>query len=92
MTQLVDTAANATYNRSLIHPEPAHGKIRGTWFIGAFGKWWIGGSMEFFAADFLAHSTSPVQDVKTGFCNVRSLDKTDAYEGEYFILFSVYHN
>ena len=69
-------------------------KVRGTWFIGAFGKWWIGGELEFMKDDLLlsavtGNSTIAGEEagqangeLKSGHYDIRVLDDTNAFEGE----------
>ncbi|KAG8834709.1 hypothetical protein FRC17_007615 [Serendipita sp. 399] len=69
-------------------------KIRGTWFIGAFGKWWVGGELEISKEDLLAiavngNSTVSNQEqqkaqgeLKDGRYEIKVLDQSDAFEGK----------
>jgi hypothetical protein len=69
-------------------------KIRGTWFIGAFGKWWIGGDLEFIKDDLLHYADTESSaivggeagqangDLKTGHYDIRVLDDVNAFEGK----------
>jgi len=69
-------------------------KISGTWFIGAFGKWWIGGDLEFMKDDLLfnavtGHSAILGEEAghtnaefKSGHYDIRVLDETNAFEGK----------
>jgi hypothetical protein len=69
-------------------------KIRGTWFIGAFGKWWIGGNLEFMKDDLLLsavtgssaivgeEASQATGDLKGGHYDIRVLDDANAFEGE----------
>ncbi|KAG8785442.1 hypothetical protein FRC19_011200 [Serendipita sp. 401] len=68
-------------------------KIRGTWFIGAFGKWWVGGVLEISKEDLLAiamNGSPPASsqdlyksqgELKDGRYEIKVLDQSDAFEG-----------
>jgi hypothetical protein len=69
-------------------------KIRGTWFIGAFGKWWIAGNLVFMKDDLLHNAftgSSAIvggeagqasSDLKSGYYDIRVLDDVNAFEGK----------
>jgi hypothetical protein len=83
------------------HSSGAHGecasndstKIHGTWYIGAFGRWWIGGELEFAKEDLIPDSLVPdsvsskggsnkiQREFKSGHYEIRPLDQVDAFEG-----------
>ncbi|KIM31420.1 hypothetical protein M408DRAFT_327633 [Serendipita vermifera MAFF 305830] len=68
-------------------------KVRGTWFIGAFGKWWIGGDLEFMKDDLLLSAVTGNTtitgeeagqadgELKSGHYDIRVLDEANAFEG-----------
>ncbi|PVG02491.1 hypothetical protein CPB86DRAFT_751191 [Serendipita vermifera] len=68
-------------------------KIHGTWYIGAFGRWWIGGELEFAKEDLMPDSlvsdsvgskggSNKIQrEFKSGSYDIRPLDQIDAFEG-----------
>lgn len=75
---------------------PRNPKVRGTWFIGAFGKWWIGGELEFMKDDLLLSAVTGNStivgeeagqangELKGGHYDIRVLDETNAFEGEIY--------
>jgi hypothetical protein len=74
-----------------------NGKIDGTWYIGVFGRWWVGGDLEFLKEDLLPTSSKtlvrspgneegPVTpELHPGGYEVKVLDHSDAYDGSYWI-------
>lgn len=85
VTPLVDTSASSTYTSpedgGKALPSSADAKMRGSWFIGAFGKWWIGGTVELSRRDIATLSTHERMEFKHGLCSVRPPDFDDVFEG-----------
>ena len=88
VTPLVDMSSHGTYqspeDNGKSSPWSPDGKIRGSWFIGAFGKWWIGGTVELSKRDIETLTAHESLLFKAGLCNVRTMDYGDAYEGMLF--------
>ncbi len=85
VTPLVDTSSHGTYQSPEDNGKPSpwspDGKIRGSWFIGAFGKWWIGGTIELSKRDIETLTAHESLLFKAALCNVQTMDYGDAYEG-----------
>lgn len=74
-----------------------NGKIDGTWYIGVFGRWWVGGELEFLKEDLLPTSSKALvhssgneegsnsPELHPGGYDVKVLDHSDAYDGSYLI-------
>ena len=70
-------------------PTAAQSDLEGTWFIGAFGKWWVGGSVHVSGLEVIDMSSQ--EEVRAGVVSMRSLDRCPVTEGMHFVHILYYH-
>ncbi|TFK53672.1 hypothetical protein OE88DRAFT_1806555 [Heliocybe sulcata] len=72
--------ANAVHDRSTRSEDFSGSVVWDTWFIGAFGRWWRGGTIESWWHDSLV-ATKDEEGCRSGLFDVKASDPCDQYIG-----------
>ncbi|KDQ21780.1 hypothetical protein BOTBODRAFT_26202 [Botryobasidium botryosum FD-172 SS1] len=73
VTPLTDASSAQSLKKSI---ESADSTVAGTWFIGAFGRWWVGGTVELSGKD----AWTKEEDSVAGVLGIKSLDFGDPFK------------
>lgn len=74
--------SGSSHTRSTIAVESPTSTVNDSWFIGAFGKWWRGGSIRAWWHNSFVDSKD-AERLTSGILDVKTLDNLECYEGKH---------
>jgi len=69
-------------SRGAARVEAYASSVNDSWFIGAFGKWWRGGTIQAWCHDALVN-TKDAERLNSGVLDVKALDNVECYDGRF---------